>query len=54
MFGEGQLPASHDNITALEVFRVEGLFLVSDLAMPGVYGIWSVPKASSNGFRRTL
>ena len=31
MFGEGLLPVTHDNITALEVLRVDGLVLGSRL-----------------------
>ena len=34
MFNEGQLPATQDNITALEVFGVDDLFLVSDSRCP--------------------
>ena len=61
MFGEGQLPklpVTHDNFTAFEVLRVDELVLGPALDARGLRprcnGDWSVPKASSNGFRRRL
>jgi hypothetical protein len=39
MFGEGQLLVTQDDITALEVLRVDGLLLGLWLSMPGVYGV---------------
>jgi hypothetical protein len=39
MFGEGQLPVTQDDITALEVLRVDGLLLGLRLSMPGAYGV---------------
>ncbi len=39
MFGEGQLPVTQDDITALEVLPVDGLLLGLRLSIPAVYGV---------------
>jgi hypothetical protein len=36
MFGEGQVPVTQEDITALQVLRVDGLLLGLRLSMPGL------------------
>jgi hypothetical protein len=39
MFGEGQVPVTQEDITTLQVLRVNGLLLGLRLSMPGLYGV---------------